>query len=231
MPIDLLICSDTHETAPGIGATPQSVGWLHAGDFYWNRDVATADDQADADYADTMGQLEGSDAYQWFRLAALPIYTVRGNHDGDDAWGFFRMANDVTGKVVRLAPQLLLAGVGWYGRHYTDLPSNGDFTQACMAVGHAARRLKTSEDCLILLSHYPAYPPPADRDSQEAFSPLRELAAEIGPTVIVQGHVHHWAGSQYEVSTGGRQVRVINPGPAGGVLSVDVAAKSAAFRA
>ena len=230
LPIDLLICSDTHETAPAVAPTPQAICWLHAGDFYLNRDVATADDEADAEYAETMGQLEGGEAYEWFKHAKLPMYTVRGNHDGDDAWGFFRTTSDITGKVVRLAPQLLIVGLGWHGRHYTDLPSNRDFQRACAAVGQGVRRLKAPADWLILLSHYPVYPPPAQSTSPDAFSCLRDLADEIEPAAIVQGHVHEWAGTQYEVSAGGRRVLIINPGPAGGILSLDFATNSASFR-
>ena len=37
MTYQLLVCSDTHEMLPAIAETPESVCWLHAGDFYLNK--------------------------------------------------------------------------------------------------------------------------------------------------------------------------------------------------
>ena len=154
---------------------------------------------------------------------------VGGNHDGHDAWGFFRFARDVSGRIVRIAPNLLLAGIGWYGRHYNDLPTENDFERPCAAVANSIGRLRKPDDMLILLSHYPAYPPPDRRNSPGAFAQLRDLAEEIKPALIVQGHVHEWAGTCYEAPPGERRLLVVNPGPIGGVLTIDTVALATVF--
>ncbi len=229
MRYDLLICSDTHEAAPQVIPIPGAICWLHAGDFYLNKDVATGEDELDAQYAQTIGMLEGGEAYQWFKNCHLPIYAVRGNHDGYDAWGFFRTAHDISGVVVRIASQLLLAGIGWYGRNYCDLPSDSDFDCVCSALSDSVRRLKKPGDLLIMLSHYPIYAPPVAQSSADAFQRLRVLAEEIHPAVIVQGHVHQWSGMRYQVLMGSQSLLVVNPGAAGGVLSVEPAVGAFAF--
>ena len=226
---NLLLCSDTHEAAPQAGATVDALCWLHAGDFYLNKDIASADEEMNAQYADTIGALEGGVAYHWFRNGKLPIYAVRGNHDGHDAWGFFRTAQDVSGRAVRIAPGLLLAGIGWYGRHYNDLPTENDFERPCMAVANSIRRLRQADDMLILLSHYPAYPPPGEKISSHTFRRLRDLVAATQPAVFVQGHIHEWAGTCYEAPLGERRLLVVNPGPIGGVLTTDTVTLARVF--
>ncbi len=225
----LLLCSDTHETAPRVRKTADALCWLHAGDFYLNKDMASADDDTDDQYADTIGALEGGEAYQWFKTCSLPIYTIRGNHDGHDAWGFFRTAHDISGGAVHIAPQLLLAGVGWHGRNYNDLPSESNFYHPCSMVAKAVRQQRKNGDLLVLISHYPAYAPPAHSDSPGPFARLRALVEEIQPSVIVQGHVHEWAGTYYEAPLGERRLLVVNPGPIGGILTVDPTTLSTVF--
>ncbi len=223
MKYNLLICSDTHEAAPGIIPPPDTRCWLHAGDFYNNKDIASSDDESDAQYADTIGALEGGEAYQWFKSFKMPIYSVRGNHDGHDAWGFFRTVQDITGKVARVTPELLVAGIGWHGRNYNDLPSEANFTDVCSTLSGTVRRLRKPGDMLILLTHYPAYAPPVAKNQEGTFTTLRELAGSIKPVLIIQGHIHQWAGSQYDVLLDSKRVLVANPGGFGMAVSVDPA--------
>lgn len=238
MQYNLLICSDTHETVPT--AHPQSpdpdpICWLHAGDFYLNKDIASTDDDAGAEYADTIGALEGGEAYQWFKGNKLPIYAVRGNHDGHDAWGFFHSVHDVTGKVMHLQPKLLLAGLGWHGRNYNDLPNDAAFAGISAAISRAVNKERQPGDMLILLSHYPAFAPPAVDNADDSFESLRTLAQTIRPDVIIQGHIHQWFSSQYEVDLpkakrgAAEHVLVINPGSGGGLLSIDTSKGSVKY--
>ena len=159
MEYELCLCSDTHESLPTAAPAPQALCWLHAGDFYNNRDQASAIDDSDADFTDTIGELEGGEIYQWFKKSRIPLFAVRGNHDGDDAWGFFRKARDISGKIVRLAPKLLAAGIGWHGRNYNDLPSHADFSDASSALSREILKKRKPDDLLILLTHYPISAP------------------------------------------------------------------------
>lgn len=218
-------CSDTHETAPAQSAIADILCWLHAGDYYNYKDVASADD-SDPELATMYGELEGGDAFRWVRIASIPIYTVRGNHDGHDAWGFYQRANNITGKVVQIAPDLLVAGIGWHGRHYYDLPTEEDLTEVCQKIRQAYAKVGVGSEhsprSVILLTHYPAFTPnPSDKqESLRTYTCLRELAAILKPDAIIQGHVHEWAGRVSTVSINGHNTLVVNPGPSGGILTV-----------
>lgn len=218
-------CSDTHETAPSLSATADILCWLHAGDYYAYKDLASADD-FDPALASMYGELEGGDAFQWAKTASVPIYSVKGNHDGHDAWGYFQRANDISGRVVQITQDLLIAGIGWHGRHYYDLPTEEDLAEVCQKIRQAYAKVGAgqagSKHALILLTHYPAFAPDS-ADKQESFQTyacLRELAAELQPVAIIQGHVHEWAGLTHQTPTGNTSILVIHPGPIGGILAI-----------
>lgn len=89
---------------------------------------------------------------------------------------------------------------------------------------HSAKvGLRKPGDMLILLTHYPAYAPPVAKNQEGTFTTLRELAGSIKPVLIIQGHIHQWAGSQYDVLLDSKRVLVANPGGFGMAVSVDPA--------
>jgi len=194
--------------------------WLHGGDFYRDKCRAKAD-LALLHCADRIGREQGGAAYRWFKDCPLPILAVRGNHDSFDAWGFFQHAQDITGMVVRIAPGLLVAGIGWHGDRYYDTPADRDLQPACRPVERIFRRIRQPKDRVILLTHYPAYAPPPDNVSPYAHEVLQQLAAVLRPVAIIQGHIHNWFGMSHQVPRGTAPALVVNPGPLGGILSVD----------
>jgi hypothetical protein len=53
------------------------------------------------------------------------------------------------------------------------------------------------------------------------------LIEDLRPLAVVQGHMHQWAWSSRQLSVGGRDVLLLNPGKKGALLTVDVEAATA----
>jgi Icc-related predicted phosphoesterase len=159
----------------------------------------------------------------------VPVYGVRGNHDVD---GLPPGVDDVTGRVVRLADRLWLAGVGWSGRVYADLPGESDLEPACRSVERMALRLVMPGDALVLLTHYPAdlpglFPDVGRRDGV-VFDCVHRLIDTLRPMAVVQGHVHEWFGLAARCNWPvGRATLILNPGPGAATLTVDAVGRSA----
>ena len=159
----------------------------------------------------------------------MPVLLVPGNHDvADDLWAF-RRADDVSGRIVRVADRLLVAGVGWHGERHFELPLESDLRPVCDAVRRQARRLVMPKARLVLLTHYPPRYPDfrtVPNDSPAAgvwFDAVRDLADDLRPVAVVQGHVHHWFGTSHPVlMDDGTTTLVVSPGPDGAELAVDV---------
>lgn len=226
MDYKLLICSDTHETAPGIIAPPDARCWLHAGDYYLNKDTASTDDESDAQYADTIGELEGVTPINGLSSARCPFIPS----------GATMMAM-MPG--VSFAPSMTLqAKLPASGRDYWLRASGGmaGITTICHRMGvlltpvqlspAPVRSLRKPGDGLILLTHYPAYAPPVAKNKAGTFAILRKLAEGLNPLLVIQGHVHEWAGSHYDVLLDSKRVLVANPGGFGMVVSIDPAKRA-----
>jgi Icc-related predicted phosphoesterase len=157
----------------------------------------------------------------------VPVFAVRGNHDTVDEYRAFRSADDVTGRVAKLGDGLYVAGVGWRGELYYELPTESDLRSVCDAVERHSRRLVMPSDRLVLLTHYPPRLPgmrEIERDVRDGgtwYDCVRELADAIRPVAIVQGHVHRWSGTSQTVEVAGRPVLVFHPGRHGGALLID----------
>ena len=204
------ICSDTHGVPPPHFEAAAAI--LHAGDVY---DAA----------APQAARLALPELRRWVVMTRVPVFAVRGNHDYADPAGFFAAANDVSGRVCAIAPGLLVAGIGLAAQRYYDLPGEGDLAVVCRSVARQARRLVTAGDRLILLTHYPPrlpqMPAGTPRGSGLIFDCVRELADELRPVVIVQGHVHELFGMEWKASFGGREARIISPGAKGTVIEME----------
>src|ERR1017187_5221659 len=92
-----------------------------------------------------------------------------------------------------------------------------DLESVCASVLHIARRKLFARDHCILLTHYPAEIPQSCTEPQ--FHCLHDLVIVLKPLVIVQGHLHALFGTQWLSPSGSL---VINPGPTGGTLSIDL---------
>jgi Icc-related predicted phosphoesterase len=199
-----------------------AVAWLHAGDVT-NGPTAVQDD------SDPLADPLRVEVAAWFARRSVPIFLVRGNHDVTDDFRAFQSGIDVTGLVLPLAPRLFVAGIGWHGERYFELPMEADLELVCDAVRRQARRKLMPRDRLVLLTHYPPRHPEfrevrGDRDGAGVwFDCVRRLVDELRPLAVVQGHVHRWFRTAHPVpGSWGATVLVVNPGPPGAIVTVDV---------
>lgn len=216
----MLCCSDTHGEVPPVLDDANATAWLHAGD------VADGPSAVE-DESDPLDDPLRAAAARWYTTRPVPVFVVRGNHDVTDDLGAFAAATDVTGRVSRLADGLWVAGVGWGGERYFELPLESDLRAACDDVERMARRLVMPRDRVVLLTHYPPRLPgmrSVDRDPPNGglwYDCVRELAESLRPAAVVQGHVHKWAGTSQTVTLGGANVLVFHPESTGGILLVN----------
>src|SRR3954454_19310461 len=129
-----LCCSDTHGTVPPTIDESGAIAWLHAGDVN-NGPTAVGDG------SDPLEDPLRCDAARWFVTRRLPVFVVKGNHDGVDDFRAFSDATNLTGRVAEVAPRLYVAGIGWHGERYYELPFEADLRKVCDAVLRQTRRL------------------------------------------------------------------------------------------
>lgn len=168
----IFICSclsDTHDRLPPLSDQPGVTAVLHAGDFCSGENQEAIRRRGpDSESLRQWAAEQRHRIRQWLDACRTPIYAVRGNHDCEDAWGFFAAIHDITAHVVPLTPGLFVAGIGWCGQRYYDMPLERDLEPACRAVWRQAMRVVGRDDRLILLTHYPARVPIDDQPSQLA---------------------------------------------------------------
>lgn len=219
--VRLLCCSDTHDRLPPALPEEGATAWLHGGDVYeapaLHSPPAAAPGRHDPDHPDVSA---------WATARPVPVYGVRGNHDVADPLGFFEAGRNVSGRVVRLASDLVLAGVGWAGDDIAP-PFDAELAEVCDRVGGAVDRERLEGDRVILLTHYPGRVPglfPDDafgRLESFCFPCVTGLIRSIEPVAVVQGHIHQWAGRQARMKLGGRRSTLVAAvGPEGAVIEV-----------
>ena len=216
-----LCCTDTHGETPPKGNERNATAWLHAGDI-----CNTG--------ATIHGGLQVKRLANWASRRTIPAYAVQGNHDcGFGAEVLGRFAKDVTGKVVNIAPHLFLAGTGWSGAKFFDVPDENALEPVCQQVLAQARSLLSPDDRCILLSHYPPRIPALEHKGvgeDYTFRCVKVLVDELKPLAVVYGHIHSRFNSEDVYEIGGISVLVVNPGAYGGVLSMDIEKRDATFR-
>ena len=222
----LLCCSDTHGEMPPSLDEAGAVGWLHAGDICNGPDIVESD-------TDPTDDLLLAPVARWVEERRDRLWIVPGNHDVADVYHAFQGDAPISGRIIRLAENLCVAGIGWHGEKYYDLPLERDLTPACESVLRQARRLLSRRDHLILLTHYPPRFPgtrdvPNDRDGCGVwYDCVRHLVEELKPVAIVQGHNHRWFGTSHRVALSNREILILNPGPTGCILEIDSASGEA----
>lgn len=206
-----LFCfSDTHQKAlPECMPAPDA--WLFGGDLY-NRPGSglTAED---VEFRRVVGA--------WSAAHPEPIYAVKGNHDLHDRANFFNSSIDLTDGTIRhLGDDLFVAGVGWLGKQFFDLPQEADLAGCCRRIedewAHLGGRRR-----LILLSHYP----PNDRSvipymgesDGFFFNCIRDLIHDLKPMVVIAGHSHVHFGLVTRIENS----VVVFPGRSGRLLTMD----------
>ncbi len=207
------ICSDTHgdQLPQWPGRKLNAV--LHAGDIY------------DA------GAVQYGEYYvkprPWAAALSVQVLAVRGNHDFRDPDGFFKVAEDISGRLYRLADGLWIAGVGFAPEWYCDTPGESDLEPQCHNINRMANRQVMPGEPIILLTHYP--PRLAELPCDEAsmgctYQCIADLADRLLPVAIVIGHQHDWFGRQWRRQDG---TLIVSPGPRGGLLTIPSDEKAA----
>jgi Icc-related predicted phosphoesterase len=207
-----LFCfSDTHQRVlPECSPAPDA--WLFAGDMYQRPSPGTLTAE-DVEFRNTMRT--------WLDAHPQPIYAVKGNHDLCDKAHFFRSSIDLTDGVVRhLGDDLYLAGLGWTGADFFELPQESHLSDRCQRIEDEWARLG-GQGRLILMTHYP----PNDRavipymGDNDGFylDCVRDLIGALCPMAVIVGHSHNHFGL---VTTIGKSW-VVFPGRTGKLLTVE----------
>lgn len=207
----LFLCSDTHGANPPDLQDPDAVAWLHAGDVYHQ---GSASKEAKAH---RFGNLTN-----WISAQSLPVYAVHGNHDCYFDMPFFQKAERVSGRCIEIAPDLLLAGFGWHGSEFYDLPLERDMQKVCAEVKREWLMRSMPNHKLIFLSHYPPWVPefyPIE-NPKNYYTCLRELVDELKPIAVVQGHEHQQFKKVFNYEKDGHKSLFVYPGNFGGVLEI-----------
>lgn len=222
--LNLVICTDTHARMklPEF-KHPPALAWLHGGDFYQRSDGRRGRPLGAEALKRYAGQRETME--RWLLRCPLPIFTVRGNHDVTDPWGFFARTHVIDGQIQELLPNLSLAGIGWSGAQFYHLPNNQELAVVCDHLrGHLLEQCQSGHR-LLILSHYPA-----NTELCEGYDCIDRLLAEFRPLVLIQGHIHEAFGQQIHIPwPDGSSTLVINPGAQGGVLSLQPDSLAATF--
>lgn len=199
--------SDTHGAPARL---PADQDWiLHAGDLYNRR-------------RNRRGREPKNSIDKRWDVDNLCI--VHGNHDCDDPVGIFN-SRGITGSIKQLADDMYVAGLGWHGQYYYDLPTESDLKDVA---SHVVRRAIVSVPNgarLILLTHYPALMPelfPYQGDARGwMYQSVTDLIATLSPMLVVQGHVHDLFGTAGKYKLHNGETTVVNPGPGGVYADID----------
>jgi len=151
---------------------------------------------------------------------------VRGNHDLHDRAGFFKAAIDLTeGEVRSLGNDLFIAGLGWMGEQFFDLPGETHLIDRCQRIEDEWSR-RGVRGQLILMTHYPPHDPAVlpymgSRDGF-FFDCVRNLIEDTKPLLVIAGHSHVQFGRVATICG----TTVLFPGRTGRLVTVDAGAKS-----
>ena len=187
--VTLACCSDTHGTVPPPLLGGSIAAWLHAGDVYEGSEPARGTEELRA----------------WLIARKLPVLAVRGNHDVMDAAEFFQHANDITEAVKKIAERLGVAGIGWHGSQYDEVPSQDEMDRLCYIIQQKILHQVGLKDRVVIMTHYPADVPDAPNwpGGGEGYAAIGDLIAAVHPIAVIQGHVHEWFGTVRETLVDG----------------------------
>lgn len=190
MIVRLYCLADTHGIPPGPCNESLCDAWLLAGDIL------------------DKGQIS-HEMTTWLSNRQRPVYAVMGNHDcGPCSDMIASHCDDVSGRAVEIAPGLLLAGIGWSGVSFFDLPTEADLARVASSVTRSLGYQLRDGVQVILLSHYPV----------DGSGALRAIVDGFDVIAVVEGHLEARACQQWRIGS----TLAVNPGPGGGLLEVDV---------
>lgn len=204
----LACCSDTHGTVPPLLSGNISA-WLHGGDVYEGAEP-------------TRGTAE---LRAWLSRQTVPVLAVRGNHDVVDTADVFANGRDITAAIQRISEGLFVAGIGWHGERYYEVPTQNNMDELCGRLQLQIMNEVGIGDRLILLTHYPADVPDAADwpGSSGGYAAIGDLIAAVHPAVVIQGHDHEWFGVVREIAVDDFSCLAVHPGSKGMLLHVEIA--------
>ena len=227
---------DTHGAVPpplDQSSKGQVAAWLHAGDIYDRGDRSRQK-------APTTKALEVRD---WIKGKKVPVFSVAGNHDCNENASIFAVSHNATGDCLRVPDsRIWVAGIGWSGERFYDLPRERDVAEVCVKTMNEIVRRSQAGDKFIVLTHYMPWFPRAFSFSGNregwAFDCIAELVREVKPLAVVFGHIHELFGRQvpyaeHALTDKGDlntlKTLLVCPGPKGGHLHIDIDAGQAFF--
>ena len=204
MPATFFCVTDTHgQVPPPTPAEADAV--LHVGDVVdgWTRSPTAA-----------------ADVLAWAAAQAVPVLSVRGNHDAHLTPALRAALPALDGRWTTVGG-VHVGGVGWHGRHFAELPGEDDLRPICDRL-RAARPVGGGP--IVLLSHYP----PTLCVDRLGWAPdgwcstaVDALARDLRPDAILVGHLHGWSGQRSTITwPDGRTCRMLNPGKIGEVFTI-----------
>lgn len=144
---------------------------------------------------------------------------MRGNHDLNDKARFFEAATDLTEGAIRsLGDSLFIAGIGWSGNRYFELPEESNLQYLCNIVENMWS-LQTGR--FMLMTHYaprdPAAPPDKLFPDGFYFNCIGKLIQKLRPLIVIAGHCH----DQFGKTISFHDTPILFPGPMGKLLTID----------
>lgn len=218
MEYKFICCSDTHGRLPREMSEAGMSAWLHAGDFYDR-----------LRYSPNRPCPRFMDLRKWYKDRTIPVHMVHGNHDCEDPEGIHGECG-IDGSLVQVAPRLFVAGLGWHGEAFYDLPTESDMKKVCLDLLRKATIQMRKGDHCVLVTHYPAaiqsvYPCPDGGYEGWLFDCVRDVVENMKPLAVVAGHVHEFFGQGAKWN----DTLLVHPGWVPGVLTIDVDAGKASF--
>ena len=202
--------SDTHQKAlPECVPAPDI--FLFAGDLYDKPDRNGLTPE-DVEFRKTVRT--------WREKYPQPVYAVKGNHDLHDRADFFKSSIDLTDGAIRhLGNDLFVAGLGWVGKQFFELPLETHLIDRCQRIEDEWAQLG-KRGRFILLSHYPpndrAVIPYMGENDGFFLNCIRDLIHELCPLAVVVGHSHVHFGLVEKMENS----VVVFPGRTGRLLTV-----------
>jgi hypothetical protein len=136
----------------------------------------------------------------------------------------FAATNEIDGRCVEAFPGVLLAGVGWHGEKYYELPTEREIGRVCDAAYRDYLRISKAGDQVVILTHYPCWLRSLYQYGKNPegwmFETITDLARKTKAVAVVQGHVHELLGQSVRYADDSLDVLLAFPGPQGGILTL-----------
>ena len=178
-----------------------------------------------------LGTEPGREVSDWLDRSGAMV--VRGNHDTVDNLKGTRFRESFRSREVvveKAGEDLYVVGMGWSGEEYFYLPTEDDLLEEMNKSIRMAVSTVPNGAYTVLLSHYP--PKALSKDIAYAgwfYRAVDVAMMSFAPIALVCGHAHSLFGETKEFEGQGFKTLMVNPGPHGGILTIDTDVPSARF--